>query len=274
VKTVQNKRWKQVTAPLRMLPEFFIPGEAKCGTTSMFRYLSLHPEIYPSDVKEPNNFWRYGSSPLWCRQHYPFRWVRTLRKLRGKRTVTGEASPEYFSKEPVPASIAERCPNPYLIFLFRDPVERAFSDHHMLVKAGVETVSFEERIEQSLAWVRDPGMKEVLECLNELEHHPARYLLRGAYRKNLEPWLRHFPRDRMLFIESESFFENPEREVNRTLSFLGLSPMEKQDWPIFKKGQNKQPMDSDIRQKLQEYFAPLNRELYQFLGEDWSWSAS
>ncbi|WP_281388003.1 sulfotransferase domain-containing protein [Puniceicoccus vermicola] len=257
-----------------MLPTFFIPGEAKCGTTSLFRYLSMHPEVFPSDVKEPNNFWQYGSSPLWCRQHYPFRTTSFLRKLSGKRTVTGEASPEYLSKVSVPASIAELCPEPFLIFLFRDPVERAFSDHHMLVKAGVETVPFEERVEQSLAWIRDPGMAEVLERLNELEHHPARYLLRGAYLKNLGPWLRRFSRERMLFIESESFFADPGVEVNRTLKFLGLSPLENQEWPVFKKGRDKQPIDPEIRKRLDEYFAPLNRELYNFLGEDWSWPAS
>ena len=274
MKTVKNKRWKQVTAPFRMLPAFFIPGEAKCGTTSLFRYLSMHPEIIPSDVKEPNNFWRYGSSPLWCRQHYPFRWVQSCRNVLGKRTVTGEASPEYLSKVSVPASIAERCPDPHFIFLLRDPVERAYSDHHMLVKAGVETESFEKRVEQTLNWIQDPDMAEVLDRLSELEHHPARYVLRGSYLKNLQPWLRQFGRDKMLFIESESFFEDPGLEVNRTLNFLGLSPLEKQDWPIFKKGRDKQPIDPGIRKDLNEYYAPQNRELYEFLGEDWSWPAA
>ena len=274
MKDVRNKRWKQVTAPFRMLPVFLIPGEAKCGTTSLFRYLALHPEIAASDIKEPNNFWRFGASPLWCRQHYPLRATSVFRKCLGKQTVPGEASPEYLSKACVPASVAELCPDPLLIFLFRDPVERAFSDHHMLVKAGIETVSFEKRVEETLSWIADPGMTEVLERLGELEHHPARYVMRGAYLKNLAPWLQQFGREKMLFLESESFFANPGKVVARTLGFLGLDPIKKTDWPVYKKGRDKQPMDEGTRRKLRDYYAPLNRKLFDFLGEEWSWPAS
>lgn len=266
-----GRRWRQVTAPLRLLPDFLIPGEAKCGTTSLFRYLAEHQDVLPSDVKEPNNFWRFGPSPLWCRQHYPFCWVRTWRNLSGKKSVTGEASPEYLSKKSVPAAIASLCPAARLIFLFRDPVERAFSDHHMMTKAGVETVGFSDRVEQSIRMIEDSGMTEVIDGLAQLEHHPLRHVLRGCYLRSLQPWLDKFSSDQMLFIESESFFADPSATVNRVLDFLGLEPLARKEWPVFKQGRDKQQIPAAVRTQLESFYKPFNEELAAFLGERWSW---
>ncbi len=44
------------------LPNFFLVGAPKCGTTSLFHYLGQHPEIYISPTKEPNYF--AGRNPL------------------------------------------------------------------------------------------------------------------------------------------------------------------------------------------------------------------
>lgn len=265
------KRWRQITAPFRMLPDFVIPGEAKCGTTSLYRYLCREPSILAANMKEPNNFWRFGASPLWCRQHYPLRMTKWVRKWKGMRTLTGDASPEYFSKPSVATSVRELCPDIPLIFLFRDPIERAWSDHHMLTRAGVEKLPFAARVRESLRWYGDPSMSEVLAKLGELEHHPARYIGRGRYRANLQPWLREFHRDRMLFLCSESFFENPEGEVNRVLQFLGLPKTKQTDWPVYKKGREKAEMDPAIREELEAFFAPSNQSLFEFLGEEWPW---
>jgi hypothetical protein len=39
-----------------MLPNFFVVGAPKAGTTSIFHYLDQHPEVYMSPIKEPCHF--------------------------------------------------------------------------------------------------------------------------------------------------------------------------------------------------------------------------
>ena len=268
-----RRRWRQVSAPLRMRPDFIIPGEAKCGTTSLYRYLSQHPEIFPASMKEPNNFWRHGASPLQCGQHYPLRIVAGVRRWFGKSTLTGEASPEYFTKTGVPKSIQEVVPGVRLIFLFRNPVDRAFSDHQMLVNAGVESRSFRTRMEQALAWFEDEGTRELVQACQDLEHHPARYLMRGCYADHLRPWLEIFPREQMLFLESEDFFEDPGGSLNQVFDFLGLKGLETESWEIFKKGRyNQEAVEDALRKALEDFYRKANRKLSELTGRNWSWA--
>ncbi|MGH3087117.1 MAG: sulfotransferase family protein, partial [Rubrobacteraceae bacterium] len=47
----------------RVIPNFFIVGAAKAGTTSMYQYLERHPDVYMSSVKEPHWFSRVEPNP-------------------------------------------------------------------------------------------------------------------------------------------------------------------------------------------------------------------
>ena len=38
------------------IPNLFVIGAPKCGTTSILKYLDQHPEIFVSDIKEPHYF--------------------------------------------------------------------------------------------------------------------------------------------------------------------------------------------------------------------------
>lgn len=223
-------------------------------------------------MKEPNNFWRHGASPFQCRQYYPLRSLEFLRVLRGQRTTTGEASPEYLSKPGVARSVREVVPEVRLIFLFRDPVERAFSDHQMLVKAGVEKGSFRDRIKASLSWWNGADTRELLIACNGLEHHPGRYLLRGLYADNLVEWTKEFTHAKMLFVESEEMFENPQEVMKTVFGFLGLAPWEGGDWPILKKGEYGEDFDPELREELREFYHEPNQRLERITNRKWRWA--
>ena len=267
-----ERRWRQLSASARMRPDFIVPGEAKCGTTSLYRYLCMHPDIFEASMKEPNNFWRHGASPLQCGQHYPLKGFKLIRSLCGKSTLTGEASPEYFTKSGVPESIHKVLPDVKLIFLFRNPVDRAFSDHQMLVNAGVEKNTFEDRIEQSMRWFENEDTRELLRVCSDLEHHPARYLMRGRYADHLPPWLDRFPRNQILFLESEEFFEDPGRSVNRVFEFLGLERYDASEWSVFKKGRYEEGMSQALREKLETFYRGPNHALCELTGRNWRWA--
>ena len=61
-----------ITGPFRVLPDFIIIGESKCGTTSLYNYMSQHPAIKPALTKEINFFnWSYDKPQNWYSAHFP-----------------------------------------------------------------------------------------------------------------------------------------------------------------------------------------------------------
>src|SRR5688572_24468381 len=109
-----------------MLPNFFIIGAMKAGTTSLWQYLRRHPEIFMSKLKEPGYFteelrWDQG-----------IEWYRSLFDDAGSARAVGEASTSY-TKWPrfagIPARMHALVPEARLIYLVRDPGDRIRSHY-------------------------------------------------------------------------------------------------------------------------------------------------
>lgn len=75
----------------------------------------------------------------------------------------------------------------------------------------------------------------------------------------------------MLVLRSEDFFERPLDVLKVVLNFLDLPEREPEAWEIRKKGGYEGEMDPAIRCRLEEYFEPHNRRLYEHLGVDFGW---
>lgn len=129
------------------MPNFLIIGAAKSGTTSLYRYLGQHPQIYMSPAKEPNFFALEGEKP-------DFRGpgdrealgpsVTEIGAYRGLfdggsgEQAVGEASPMYLYSQKAPERIERHVPDAKLVALLRNPVERAYSAFLHLLRDGVE----------------------------------------------------------------------------------------------------------------------------------------
>ncbi len=132
-------------------PNFFIVGAAKAGTTSLYHYLSQHPDVYMSPIKEPHYFsqvkpsWkqRFLMEPVLDEGAY----LKLFYGARGKKAV-GEASPSYLWDQAAPFLIKEKVPEAKIIMLLRDPVERAFSHYLMDVRQGVVKGGFLEELKK------------------------------------------------------------------------------------------------------------------------------
>jgi Sulfotransferase family len=129
---------KKDTVPT--IPDFFVVGAAKSGTTSLYHYLDQHPDVYMPRNKEPHYFSRVppfpgrGSHPVTSEEEY-----LDLFKLWNKESVAGEASPSYLWDEKAPYRIKETVPQAKIIAILRHPVERAYSHYLMDVKAASKT---------------------------------------------------------------------------------------------------------------------------------------
>lgn len=260
------QRWRMATSPWRVFPDFIIPGETKCGTTSLYHYLTQHPRIRSALVKEPNNFINYGGSPLLCRMNYIFRWEQLAR-----RAITGEASAEYFSKSGVAEVISKLLPNAKIIILLRDPIARAFSDHQMFFKDGRERVPFAETVRRSVAWLSDPSLEPLVDAAGRPNHNPIRYVGRGIYLPSLRRWQACFPPEQVLVMKSEDLFDDPQSTTERVFQFLGLSPRPLRDVSVRKKGSYAEKMDAETRGSLAAFYRPHNEALYAHLGRNFGW---
>lgn len=257
----------QVTAPLRGLPSVLIIGAQKGGTTSLFSYLLEHPDVLPPFRKEVHYFdLHYRAGVRWYRGHFPY-----AHRLRGG-SVTLEASPYYLVHPRVPQRVAQLLPNVKLIALLRNPVDRALSHYQHEVRGGRESLPFAE------ALAREPerlaGEVARLEAEPDYysyNHHRYSYVQRGLYLKQLLGWTRHFPRSQLLILQSERLFRDPAGTTAAVHRFLGLSPHQlRVDRPFVQKEYDRN-LPAERRAQLASFFEPHNRELFQWLGEEFDW---
>jgi hypothetical protein len=257
------------------LPDFVIIGERKCGTSFLYHLLTQHPLVEPCAKKELHFFDALfeQESVEWYRQCFPApRWED------GRRTITGEGTP-YMSHLLAPERMAGVVPGARLIALLRNPVERTYSDYQQVARKGRETRTFEEALGAAgKGWsVRGAEFTEL-----EDDARPNRrgYLSRSIYVDHLQRWAEFFPREQMLVLKSEDFFDDPKGTLKTVLAFLDLPEWQFEALEIRKErkkrdkrntGGYEQEMDPATRRRLEEYFEPHNRRLYEYLGVDFGW---
>src|SRR2546421_11902695 len=120
------------------LPNLLIIGARKGGTTSLHKYLALHPQIFMSKQKELSFFderirWQLGLE--WYKSNFDASYL-----------INGEASPQY-ARYPrtlgVPEKIKSVLGSPKLIYAIRDPVDRILSDYTQMVEWRPDKPSWE-----------------------------------------------------------------------------------------------------------------------------------
>ncbi len=149
-KHVFEKAFRATTNPMRLMPDFIIIGAMRGGTTSLYSYLTEHPNIGPAYMKEVHFFDVYFHKGLpWYRAQFP----STVQKYYTERVqkqnfITGEASPYYLFHPHAPRRIARLLPHVKLIVQLRNPVSRAYSHYYHEVNGGHEKLSFAEAIDR------------------------------------------------------------------------------------------------------------------------------
>ncbi len=132
-----------------MLPNFLIIGAAKAGTTSLWDYLSHHPQVYmPRKQKEANFFALEGTRPEFKGpgdDHWLNRIAITnledyeaLFEGVTDQVAIGEASPLYMYHPDAPRRIKAYIPSVKIVAILRNPAERAYSSYLHLLRDGRE----------------------------------------------------------------------------------------------------------------------------------------
>ena len=184
------------------LPNFFLVGTSKSGTSTLHLWLSQHPDIYLSPRKELHFF---CSCPPHLRAAGS--WEEYLSLFQNAQTtIVGEASPCYLYYRDLPQDLLQRCPAAKILISLRDPVERFWS-HYLMNR------TYRDRYP-------DPQM-----LLDQWETGPPAIAPDdlvgvGMYGAQLERFQRAFAPSQLKVVFLEEMAANPDALVADVLSFL------------------------------------------------------
>ena len=189
------------------LPDFIICGTQKGGTTSLYEYLRHHPEVYLPKKKEIHFFdLNLNKGLRWYLRHFV---TNNIARIKG------EATPSYMYFEEVPRRIRRILPNVRLIFILRNPVDRAYSHYWHEVKLGYEHLSFEDAIRMEKKRLFSGGTFEKI-------HYS--YIDRGKYAIQLRRFMKYFPKNQLLILLFDDLKGRPLYILKQLYAFLGINP--------------------------------------------------
>ena len=197
-------------------PDFIIVGAPKCGTTSLYYYLQQHPSIFLA----PKEIHYFGKDLKIKNQLTDFSTYLHYFKHAGTK-IKGEASVWYLYSSSAPKEILEQTGKIKIIICLRKPSEMIFSLHKENLYNADETESdFEEAL--ALEFYRKAGQKipasaRFNQCLL--------YRNNGLYSDRIKNFLDVFGAENLHFVLAEELKENPLKETNKVLAFLGASPL-------------------------------------------------
>lgn len=187
------------------LPNFLIVGAMKCGTSTLKGYLQLHDNIFmvPREIHffDRDSNYRRG-----------IKWYEEFFRGASHQKAVGEKTPNYCYGPSVPGRIHEYLPQAKLIWIFRDPVARAYSHYWHFVRRGRELSSFES------------ALTGIIGADQTNENNYEGYLKVGVYAEQVSRYLEFFPKDQMQFLLLEDLVSDPESTVKRVFNFLGVDP--------------------------------------------------
>ena len=209
------------------LPNLFVLGAAKCGTTTLHLHLSDMPEICMSRPKEPFFFeCEYERGLKFYRKSYFPHW-------RGEKMI-GESRHRNLYLPYVPERIYQLNPKAKLILILRNPIDRAMSHWRGWYSQGIEKLSFPDAIKEDYQRIKSGLLMatedEQLRHCDSLYSDGRRtghglyrtYLDSGYYYNQLTRYRRLFPSENMLVLLLEDFSREPRQVLEALRSFLAL----------------------------------------------------
>lgn len=202
---------------------FFIVGAAKSGTTSLYKYLNQHPDVFFPNVKEPHYYATVKSSnksmsrkPKSGREYHDKNidskedYLNLYKYSKGQK-ILADASPSYLWDKEAAKRIYKDNPEAKILIVIRNPVLRTHSHFLMDLKTGVQR---EENI---------------IKAINKDLINPEKiwggahlYIELSLYFEQIKRYLEVFGRESVKVIVYEDLFSNIEQGLVEILNFLGI----------------------------------------------------
>jgi hypothetical protein len=216
--TRPDLKWDEAQPAL--VPRVLLIGAMKSGTSALFHCLLDHPQFVTPQQKELHYF---GDENV-PREYY-FEQFPRLAPDQRKALITGEASPGYYAM-PIVSQVRKLLPDVRLIFIQRNPVDRAISHLFHNRNLGIEEHSIEaltngcDQILQ-LAKLSVEDFQHSLSRICSGELSVNRYLFWGCYELFLRSWRTEFG-NQLMTLQLEDFSKNPQAEMDKVFQFLEM----------------------------------------------------
>ena len=268
------------------IPDFLIVGGMKCGSSSLRNYLMQHPKV--TMLPAEGNFFNMGHTDTLDLRHYRDRF---LKLDPHQRTLWGEKTVDYSYFPDIPKKIHQANPDVKLIWIFRDPIKRTYSNYWHEYKRGEEWLTFKQAIYE--------------EDIRKITNPIHAYKEKSLYSHHVKRFLEYFSIDQMHFILFEEMIKQHHSVFVEVLRFLGADSWLNLDYqpvnatvlprfPTFFRCGKKivgtrgyfykllyvlnfkgkkpgfHPIAPHENEYLKSYFEPFNKELAQITGLDLS----
>lgn len=286
----------------RRWPNLFVVGASKAGTTSLWRHLGAHPDIYMSPVKEPHFFSGFDPKLLPV-VHDEDAYLALFAGARDEKLL-GEASYSYLWKGPTAARIKAKSPDAQIVIALRDPIERAYSSYWNQVRGFGEQRTFADVVEDAMPAVRERRWAD------------AGSIAASFYFEAVENYFDVFGREAVHIVVFEELATDTRAEMRRLYERLGVDPGPAETLDVSPHNEFRQPrggiaarllssgvarsvgralvpraqrdriesalmrggekpeLDAETRARLQELYAPDVERLRGLLGRDLPWRSS
>ena len=218
-------------------PDFIIVGAAKSGTTTLYRHLQNHSQVYLPNFKEPHFF--SSNHPLNF-EHISNREEYYSLFHGSDDKLCGEASTAYLYFEDAPQKIHAELPNCKIIAILRDPTERALSMWGHQVREGLENRSLEQALDEEL----NEGIRN-----RDGVEYGFNYHKLGYVSHIINDYISLFGKENVLLVDYQVLRESPENLMLSVCQFLNIDP---------------EPLASN-KERFNASGNPQNALLHQFL---------
>ena len=189
-----------------------IAGQPKAGTTSLFDWLSQHPDVAAGKLKELR-FWLDSTYPLQSPNRYDGSNFQDYYALfnNPERSTFIDASPDYMACE-TPLKLPKIHPNAKAIIVVRDPVDRMISSYKFFQSRGQvpQNMSFDAYVEKQI--------KEGVQASTPVQYRALDYCRMGHY---LPLWQAAYG-DNLLILAFDNLKCDPKAVFEKVLAFLNL----------------------------------------------------
>ena len=196
-------------------------------------------------------------------QHYIDTWFAGA----DTHAAAGEKSTNYLESSVAAKRIRHHLPDVKLVFILREPAQRAYSNWAWSRMNRMETADFETALANEDA--RERSLAPHLRYAR-----PHAYFSRGLYAAMLRPYFDLFPREQMLCLKFDDIVLKPNDLASRLHTFIGVTPRpdDTLGLDVVNPSEAGDGMPDNVRQDLRRRYAAPSRELVELLGsefEDW-----
>jgi len=253
-----------ITASSRVLPDFIIMGTVRSGTTSLYYNICEHPSVLSAAYDEIGFFdSNYHLGIKWYQSMFPKQKQMDEIKKNTGFAITGEDTPFYFWKKEAIDRIFQCLPSVKIIAIFRNPVDRAYSNYNLGVRMNTEKSTFEETIDEEIKFLENNPFRDSIDRRRS-------YVTKGIYEKQIKSWFDIFPRKQIHILSTEEMQQNPQETLLKVFKFLEIPEYviknpQKQKLAEYKK------MKVETRKKLLNFYKSYNENFFEIIKQRFNW---